>query len=125
MRGVHLTKINLVHEDDRRGLWEVMNGQLSVKNIKILRIKSGAQLLGNHWHPYPEMMYIMEGKAKYKMKHIITGEEEEYHLEAGDVVFRSGFISHAGIFEEDSIVIEGATESYVGPDFNDVLEKVL
>lgn len=125
MRGVHIKKIDLVHEDERRGIWEIMNGQLSIKNMKILRVKSGAQLLGNHWHAYPEVMYMMQGKAKYKMKHVITGEEEEYDLEEGDVVFRTGFITHVGIFSEDSIIIDGAAETYISNDFNDVVETIM
>ena len=125
MRGVHIKKIDLVHEDERRGIWEIMNGQMSVKNMKILRVKSGEQLLGNHWHAYPEVMYVMQGKAKYKMRHVITGEEEEYDLEAGDVVFRTGFITHSGVFSEDTIIIDGATESYISNEFNDVVEELM
>lgn len=125
MHGVYVKKIDLVHEDDRRSIWEVMNGQLSIKNIKIIKIKKGEQLLGNHWHAYSEVMYMMQGKAKYKMRHVITGEEEDYNLEEGDVMFRTGFLTHAGFFEEDSIIIDGAAESYLGSDFNDVVEKIL
>lgn len=125
MRGVHVKKIDLVHEDERRGIWEIMNGQLSIRNMKILRVKSGEQLLGNHWHTYPEVMYMLQGKARYKMKHVITGEEEDYNLETGDVVFRTGFITHVGFFSEDSIIIDGAAESYISNDFNDVVEKIL
>jgi len=125
MNGVHIKKITLVHEDERRGIWEVMNGQLSVKNMKILKVKKGEQLPGNHWHVYPEVMYMMQGKATYKMKHVITLEEEDYELEEGDVVFRTGFITHVGYFSEDSIIIDGAAESYISNDFNDVVEKIL
>lgn len=125
MRGVHVKKIDLVHEDERRSIWEVMNGQMSIRNMKILKVKKGGIILGNHWHAYPEVMYLMKGKARYIMKHIITGEEEEFQLEEGDVMFRTGFITHAGIFDEDSILIDGAAESYIDNDFNDVVDKIL
>ncbi len=125
MRGVYIKKIDLVHEDERRGIWEIMNGQMSIKNMKILKVKKGEQLLGNHWHAYPEVMYIMKGKARYKMRHVITGEEEEYNLEEGDVVFRTGFITHSGFFSEDTIIIDGSSEMYLSNDFNDVVEKIL
>ena len=125
MKGVNIRKVKLVHEDDRRSIWEIMNGELSIKNMKILRMKKGEQLLGNHWHHYPEVMYMMEGRATYKMKHVITGEEEDYELEPGDVVFRCGFITHAGFFSEDSIIIDGAAESYISSDFNDVVDDIV
>jgi len=125
MRGVSVTKVNLVHEDERRGIWEVLNGQMSIKNIKILKIKQGESVLGNHWHAYPEIMYMMKGKARYKMKNIFTQEIEEYNLEEGDIVFRAGFITHAGVFEEDSVILEGGSEAYIDGDFNDVVERVI
>jgi len=125
MKGVVVKKAKLVHEDERRGIWEIMNGELTIKNMKILKVKSGTQLLGNHWHVYPEVMYMIKGKAKYKMKHVLTGEEEDYDLEEGDVVFRTGFIIHAGYFSEDSVVMDGAAEGYISNDFNDVVEKIL
>jgi len=125
MRGVHIKKVDLVHEDERRGIWEIMNGQMSIQNMKILKVKKGEQLLGNHWHAYPEVMYIMKGKARYRMKHVITKEEEDFNLEEGDVVFRTGFITHVGYFSEDSIIIDGSASTYISSDFNDVVEEIM
>jgi len=125
MKGVYIKKIDLVHEDERRGIWQIMNGELSVKNMKILKVKKGEQLLGNHWHVYPEVMYMMQGKATYRMKNVITGEVEDYELTEGDVVFRTGFITHGGYFSEDSIIIDGAASTYVSQDFNDVFDKII
>lgn len=124
MRGICIKKIDLVHEDERRGIWEIMNGQMSIKNMKILKVKKGSQILGNHWHVYPEVMYIMEGRAHYKMRHVITGETEEFDLAAGDVLFKTGFITHTGLFEEDSVIIDGAAETYIDNNFNDVVERL-
>ena len=126
MKGVHIKKIQVVSEDERRSIFEIMNGELSVRNMKILIVKKGEQLLGNHWHPEScEVMYMMKGAAKYKMKNIDTGEEEDYNLVEGDVVFRTSRIVHGGWFTEDSIVIDGATEPYISQDFNDVYEKII
>lgn len=124
MKGVVIKKAEIVSSDDRRDIIEIMNGQINVRNMKVLKMKKG-ELLGNHWHPYPEVMYILQGKVKYKMKNIDTGEIEDYDLESGDVVFRTGRIVHAGYFSEDSIVIDGAAEPYLSQDFNDVYEKIM
>jgi mannose-6-phosphate isomerase-like protein (cupin superfamily) len=125
MKGVTIRRIKLVNEDDRRRIMEIMNGEMSVKNLKILYVKKGEQLLGNHWHQYPEVMCIIKGSAIYKMRNIDTKEEEIFNLTEGDVVFRTGRITHAGFFSDDSIIMDGATESYISADFNDVGEKIL
>ena len=94
--------------------------------MKILFVKKGEQLLGNHWHPEAcEVMYMFKGSAKYKMKNLDTKEEEEYVLTEGDVIFRTSRIVHAGYFSEDSIIIDGASTTYVDKDFNDIVEKIL
>jgi len=125
MKGIKKQKAKIVSSDDRRDIIEIMNGQLNIKNMKVLKVKKGEQLLGNHWHPYPEVMYILKGKARYIMKNIDTGEFEHFDLVEGDVVFRTGRITHAGYFSEDSIIIDGAAESYISQDFNDVKEEIM
>jgi oxalate decarboxylase/phosphoglucose isomerase-like protein (cupin superfamily) len=125
MNGVIIRKAKIVSDDERRTITEIMNGELSIKNLKILHVKKGVQLLGNHSHFYPEVMYIIKGSAKYRMKNIDTGEQEDFNLETGDVVFRTGRIVHAGWFDEDSIIIDGACEKYISADFNDIKEVIL
>jgi hypothetical protein len=125
MKGILIKKAEIVSEDDRRIIIEIMNGQMAIKNMKILKVKKGEQLLGNHWHPYGEVMYMLQGKARYRMKNLDTNEQEDFELVEGDVVFRTGRITHAGYFSEDSIVVDGACEPYVSQDFNDMQEKIL
>jgi hypothetical protein len=122
MRGVTVKKAFVVNEDDRRKLVELMNGQFSGKNIKILEVKEDSYLGGKsgHWHNYAECMYIMKGKVwDYVMENIDTGEKQTYTLEAGDVVFRGPRIIHGGWFAKDSIVIDIAEGTYISGDYND------
>jgi len=125
MKGVIIKKAEIVSNDSRRNIIEIMNGQMAIKNLKILKVKKGGQLLGNHWHPYAEVMYILKGLAHYKMKNIDTSEEMSVDLEEGDVVFRTSRIVHAGWFAEDSIILDGACETYVDADFNDIQKVIL
>ena len=102
-----------------------MTIELSIKNMKILQVKEDSYL-GGHWHQYGEIMYILKGRAwDYKMTNLDTGESEIFNLEEGDVVFRTGRIVHGGMFAKDSLVVDGACESYISADFNDVVEKIL
>ncbi len=123
MKGVFVRKVNQVHEDDRRKIEEVMNGEISAKNVKILTVKETSYLGGKsgHWHQYPEVMCILKGRCwNYLMENVDTGEKEYFNLEEGDVVFRTGRIIHGGDFEKGSIILDMATESYISSDFNDI-----
>ena len=125
MRGVIIRKIKLVHEDGRRKLLEILNGEIDIKSIKIIEIKEGGQILGNHYHTYPEAMYIMKGKAHYWLKHVLTGETEEMDLEEGDIMIKTGFITHTGKFSEGSIIIDFAAETWIDESYNHVRDKIV
>lgn len=124
MKGVHITKALVVNEDERRKLVEVSNGLLNIRNLKILVCKKGEHILGNHWHTYPEVRYLLKGKVDYKLKHVLTGETMEYTMTEGETMFTTGFVVHTGKFSEDSIMIDGGGEAYVSQDFNDIQEKI-
>ena len=124
MNGVKICKANIVNEDDRRKLIEIQNGQVNIKNLKILECKEDS-FLGGHWHQYPECMYVMKGRVwDYKMKNIDTGEKETFELGPGDIVFRTGRIIHGGMFSKDCIIIDGGGEMYISADFNDIQEDL-
>ena len=59
------------------------------------------------------------------MENLDTGEKEEFNLTEGDVVIRTGRIVHAGIFTEDSIVIDGCESVYINSDYNDNRKVIL
>jgi len=124
MYGVYLTKAHLVSEDDRRKIVEVANGTLTMNCLKVLYCKKGDHILGEHWHTYGEVRYLMKGSVQYKLKHILTGETIEFTMEEGDVLYTTGFVVHTGLFKEDSIMIDGAEQAYVSRDFNDRVEKI-
>jgi hypothetical protein len=124
MKGIVVKKAKVVNEDERRKLIEIQNGQVDVKNLKILEVKEDSYL-GGHWHMYPEVMYVLSGKVwDYKMKNMDTGEEETFKLEAGDIVFRTARIMHGGWFGKGTKIIDGGGETYISADFNDIQEDI-
>lgn len=128
MKGVVVMKAKIMNEDNRRKLIEIMNGQLSIKNLKILEVKEYCYLGGTsgHYHLYPEVMFILKGKAhNYVMTNIDTKETKMFELEEGDVVFRSARIIHGGYFEAGTIVIDGSCETYISSDFNDIPREIV
>lgn len=126
MKGVVVRKITKVHEDERRGIYEIMNGEMGIRNLKILKVTEDSFLGGTagHWHQYGEVMHILEGEATdYFMENLDTGEKEVFNLVKGDVVFRTGRIVHGGNFKKGTIVIDGACEMYIDGNYNDIVDK--
>lgn len=121
MRGVLIKKIKTISEDDRRRIFSVLNGELNIRDIHILEVKKKS-ILGNHWHTYPEMMYILKGKGKWWLKHVITGETAEFNLSEGDIMFKTGFIAHTCEVEEGTIILDASCESWIGEEFNHIRE---
>lgn len=124
MRGVIIRKAKLISDDNRRRIISILNGELGVRDIHILEMKKES-ILGNHWHTYPEMMYILRGKGHWWLKHMITGEKEEIDLEAGDIMFKTGFIAHTAEVSEDAVILDGSCESWIEEDFNHVQEVLI
>jgi len=125
MKGVQIIKAKMVSDDARRTIFEIFNGQTAIRNLKILVVKNSEEPMGNHWHPYGEVMFVMKGSADYRMKNLDTGEQEDFYLQEGDVVFRTARIVHGGWFEKGSIIIDAACEPYISADFNDIYENIL
>lgn len=123
MKGVVIVKAKVVNEDERRKLIEIQNGQIGVRNLKILEVKEDSYL-GGHWHQYPEVMYILKGGVhNYRMVNIDTKESIIINLEEGDIVFRTGRIIHGGVFSGGSIIVDGGGETYISADYNDIQEE--
>ena len=57
MKGLKYQEIKPAHEDERRSLIPVFNGDFTALQIKLLKIKKGS-ILGNHYHNYKETFYI-------------------------------------------------------------------
>jgi len=124
MRGVYLRKAQVIAEDERRKIVSILNGELTVKDIHILFMKSGDKgVLGNHKHFFPEVMYVLKGKVHYWLKNK-EGEEMECDMEEGDIMFRAPEVVHTCTCSEDAILLDGASESWISEDWNHVREEI-
>lgn len=130
MRGVVIKKAKVIAEDERRKIISILNGEIGVRDCHILIMKSGETFegfvkkpLGNHYHSYQEICYCMKGKARYKLKHEITGEEMEYELKEGELMFRDAFVIHTCLCTEDCILIDLAECSWVDENWNHYKSK--
>ncbi len=119
MKGVSHFKIKPVHEDHRRALIEVFNGQFIAKQVKLLKIKEDS-VLGNHYHPYRQFFYLLKGDADYTFVNIKTGERLDTKVEEGDMIIIDKNIAHKALQKLGNIMIEGNEEAYTSPEIDDL-----
>ena len=118
MKGVKINPIKLAHSDERRDILEMFNGDFDCKQVKILKVKKG-QILGNHWHKYREIRYLLKGRIRYHLKDINKNFTEMFIMEEGEVMVTDKEIAHTGEFLKNSIIIEGTEEVYKNAKHND------
>jgi cupin superfamily acireductone dioxygenase involved in methionine salvage len=123
MNGVKIYPIKLAHSDSRRDILEMFNGDFNCKQVKVLKVRK-YNILGNHYHTYREIRYLLKGKIQYYLKDINTGIEEQFIMNEGDIMITESYIAHTGEFLDDSIIIEGTEEEYIDAKHNDVVYKL-
>jgi len=107
-----------VHEDHRRSLTAMFNGEFTAKQIKIIRIKKDS-ILGNHYHKYRECFYVLKGEAKYVLYDLILRETKKVILKEGDRLIIDPNIAHKALIKKGTIMIEGTESGYLSAEEND------
>lgn len=120
MKGVIFKRIEPIHEDNRRVLIEIFNGNFIAKQTKILKIKLDS-ILGNHYHPYKQYFYLFEGEAYYTFENIHTKERQEFKVKAGDFIIIDKEIAHKAKQLKGNLMIEGNEEKYTSPEVDDLV----
>lgn len=119
MKGVSHIQIKPVHEDHRRVLIEIFNGQFVAKQVKLLKIKEDS-ILGNHYHPYRQFFYLLKGDADYTFVNILTGEKQEIKVSEGDMIIIDKNIAHKALQKAGNAMVEGNEEKYTSPEVDDL-----
>ncbi len=110
------------HEDERRAILTAFNGGLEdfvAKQVKFAVMKIDSNL-GGHYHPYRELFYLLDGNAKFDLKHVDSEEEEAYVLEKGDMLLIPKRVAHKAFITKGTTLVGCTEEPYISPDVNDV-----
>lgn len=122
IRGVVIRKAKVIAEDDRRKIISVLNGEIGVRDMHILFMKKGEQILGNHAHWYEEIMYVLKGSCHYWLRNSMTNEVEEIDMVEGDIMLRAPYVVHTCVCSEDAILLDGSSQTWVSEDWNHIRE---
>ena len=102
---------HIAHEDDRRTIQELYNGDFTARQIKILFVKTRS-VLGNHYHPYSQFFFILKGRASYEFYDMITNEKKSVKMKRGDYVQIGPNIAHAALMNKGTITLEGNEQPF-------------
>ncbi len=116
---IHLSKIEVTHEDERRRLVAIFNGDFTANQVKVSVIKRPS-VLGRHYHYYSELFYIFDGQITYTLVDVKTGHREIVKLGKGDRLVIGPEIAHKAEADEGTILIEATEEPYRSAELNDM-----
>ena len=120
---IQIETIEVSHEDERRKLTAVFNGDFDAKQVKIIEVKKDSEL-GNHYHTYRELFYILKGYGIFYLVDIKTGERISVTLLQGNRLIIAPEIAHKVEMKEGTISIEATESPYESAEVNDKEFKV-
>ena len=113
-----IDKLGIAHEDERRAMMNPFNGDFIARQVKVLKIKKNSTL-GNHYHDYYEMFYILKGKAQYWIKDIQTEMVHSGILKEGDRLIIEPRVAHKFKMLKGTVTIEATEKPYISAEYND------
>ena len=120
---IWIKTIEVSHEDERRKLTAIFNDDFNAKQVKIIEVKKDS-ILGNHYHTYRELFYILKGSGVFHLVDIKTGGKSIVPLMEGVRLIIAPEIAHKVEMKEGTISIEATEFPYESPEVNDREFKV-
>ncbi|KKM94706.1 hypothetical protein LCGC14_1195560 [marine sediment metagenome] len=115
---IQVSKASDIHEDKRRKLTAVFNEEFTARQIKVIEVKEDS-VLGNHYHKYREMFYILKGRGVFTLVDIKTQERMVITLTTGDKLILNPEIAHRVDMKKGTITIEATEAPYISAELND------
>lgn len=117
----HLYKAPRVLQLSTHDIYEVLNGQMDVRNIKLLHINAGVTL-GGHSHDFYEGKMLLDGKILYQLKHRFNNfPEARIVMEPYDVMILAPNVIHTAYFPERCTVIDFSALGFFSSSFNNIV----
>lgn len=117
--GVHLTTLRRVYKPETHTIDEIFNGELLVRNAKILTVKAGT-VLGNHMHWFAEARLLISGCVDYEVVNKVTGERDAFRMTPGMIFYTTPHVVHTATFREDSVMLDLSEGAFVSREFNNI-----
>ena len=120
---VVLARAIVAHDDDRRTLYSVFNGEefhrFRGAALKWFEFKKDC-VVAKHYHEYAEIFCVVAGEDTFELVDVDTGERQTHCLRRGDILLVPRRVAHRCHVKEKSIVIAANEVPYISPRHNDI-----
>lgn len=120
--GVIYEQLGIEHQDERRVLRVMFNGDLSdfaARQVKFLEVSQNRDaVLGGHYHDYRELFYVLQGVVVFDLETIDTKERESYTLGVGGRLFIPACVAHRATCIKGSILVGCTEQPFVSAEHN-------
>ena len=117
-------KVREGHEDERRSLRQIFNGDFIARQLLTLETKTDC-VLGGHYHEYEEIWYVFKGKLEYELTNIDTKKRQKVALFAGDKIRIPSRIYHKAYAKKGTIIVGVTEEEFVSDKKNNLKYNLL
>jgi uncharacterized RmlC-like cupin family protein len=122
MTGVYIKHLVPCLQLQDRSTIEILNGQIDVRNIKLLTVKAGS-IIGGQSHAYHEAKYMISGEMRYRLASR-GGERSEVTLRGGDLMILAPYIFHEAEFIKDTLVMDFSDVGFFSTEFNNQSSRI-
>ncbi len=112
-------KVREGHDDERRTLRQIFNGDFTARQLLTLETKTDC-LLGGHFHEYGEIWYVFRGELRYELTNIDTEERQSVILSPGDRIRIPPRIYHKAYAKKGTIILGVTEEKFVNEEKNNL-----
>ncbi len=113
--GAFVRRVELAHQDDRRDLFSIFNGDIpdfTAAQLKWFEFKRDAKV-GGHFHQFAELFCIVQGGGTYRLVNVDQVKEDQtYALVKGDILFVPPRVAHTAWVTRGSLVIAANSQPY-------------
>ena len=117
-------KVREGHEDERRSLRQIFNGDFIARQLLTLETKVDC-VLGGHYHEYEEIWYVLKGRLKYEFINIDTNKRQRLTLNSGDKIRIPSRIYHKAYAKKGTIIVGVTEEEFVSDKKNNLKYNLL
>jgi len=114
---IAIRKIKISHEDNRRTLKEVFNGDFQAKQTIIYEAKIDSQV-GGHYHEYDELWAVLQGRIDYTFINVDTQQNKSFSLKTGETVRIPKRTHHVARIYQGTILLGFTEEKFVSEQAN-------
>ena len=107
------------HEDERRALRTIFNGEFAAGQTLTLEVKSDCYM-GGHYHTYGEIFYVYRGRLDYTLINVDSGVKTDVTVREGEKIYLPPRTYHKAFAPAGSVIFGFTEEPFISEEHNNL-----